>query len=171
MYPLYGLSRHHDESVGSTFPLANIHLTWYRLLSSTRNKCFCCATNRSRKVKTAKQWAKTILHDKLRVFAAFSHITCILHLLRVMFLIQPIRCLKESARERMVNTQSCLIYWLSFHGHGRYQDKHITECLCAHYLRITQCIDHAIHSSSHESVVFSWLLVACCFKSWICRLL
>ena len=32
-------------------------------------------------------------------------------------------------------------------------------CLCAHYLRITQCIDHAIHSPSREYSTFVSLLV------------
>ena len=41
-------------------------------------------------------------------------------------------------------------------------------CLCAHYLSITQCIDHAIHTPSREYCIFGTLLVACCFKSWIC---
>ena len=34
-------------------------------------------------------------------------------------------------------------------------------CLCAHYLRIAQCISHAIHSPSREYSIFA----TCCFKS------
>ena len=42
-------------------------------------------------------------------------------------------------------------------------------CLCAHYLRITQSIDHAIQSPFREYSIFVTLLVTYCFKSWVCR--
>ena len=62
------LSRNMSKFVAQSIPA----LYFLEQLFSTRNKCFCCVTSWSRKVKNTKYRPKTygdaLLHEKLRVF-------------------------------------------------------------------------------------------------------
>ena len=64
------LSRNMSKFVAQSIPA----LYFLEQLFSTRNKCFCCVTSWSRKVKNTKYRPKTygdtLLHEKLRVFVS-----------------------------------------------------------------------------------------------------